>query len=93
MVRTPFDLFYQVLIDPKDAPAMRFLWWEDEDMTKEIALESEVHIFGAGSSPTVANYTLQKHARVICNRYPINVYLAMKKAFYVDDFLASVSSK
>ena len=48
--------FYQILIDPKDAPAMRYLWWEGPEMEKEIVLETRVHIFGAGSSPTVANY-------------------------------------
>ena len=48
-------MFLQVLVDPKDRNALRFLWWPKHD-TKSLPVDYQmnVHIFGATSSPSVA---------------------------------------
>ena len=87
------DYFYQVECDPKDQPALRCLWWEDETMTKTITLQALSHIFGATSSPAVVNFVLRHHANNIRAKYGEKVYYAMLNNTYVDDLLASVDTK
>ena len=78
-----------VEVDPLDAPALRYLWWEDDNMTKVIVIQATVHIFGAASSPAVANFTLRHLANEIKNDYPPEVVEAIYKSMYVDDFMHS----
>ena len=28
-------MFHQVIVDPKDADALRFLWWPDDDLSQQ----------------------------------------------------------
>ena len=83
------DFFYQIEVDYPDRPALRFMWWTDETMVQTILLEALVHIFGGTSSPAVANFVLRHHANVIKDRFPLDVYWAIIRAFYVDDLLSS----
>ena len=56
---------------------------------KEIdSIESLVHIFGASSSPPVANFTLKYHAQQIREKYGEEVFWQIVLSFYVDDYLA-----
>ena len=87
------DFFYQVECAPPDRTALRCLWWEDITMKKTIVLEALVHIFGAASSPAVANFVLRTHAEAIKDLFAPAVYEALLKAFYVDDLLTSVDSE
>jgi len=49
-------MFHQVKVDPKDADALRFLWWPDDDLSQQpIEYKMEVHLFGSTSSPSCAN--------------------------------------
>ena len=86
------NFFYQIEVDPLDRSAMRYLWWEDEEMKKTVVIEALVHIFGAASSPAVANYVLRHHAENIRSRYPEEVYWTILLCFYVDDLLTSVDT-
>ena len=83
------DFFYQIEVDPADRPALRFLWWADQNMDQTILLEALVHIFGGTSSPAVANFVLRHHAEEIKDKYPLIVYEAIMRAFYVDDLISS----
>lgn len=56
-------LFHQVLVEPKDCDALRFFWWPNDDLSEEVEEYRMVkHLFGATSSPSVANFCLRKTA-------------------------------
>jgi hypothetical protein len=56
-------MFHQVRVDPKDCKALRFLWLPDADFTKPPEeYQTQVHLFGATSSPSCSSYALKKTA-------------------------------
>ena len=63
MIANVESMFYQVLVQPDDWNAFRFLWWENHDF-KETPSEYRMvkYVFGATSSPSVANFCLKKIA-------------------------------
>ena len=83
-------MFYQVRVPENQRNLLRFLWWPDGDITKNVEdYRMKVHVFGAVSSPSCANYCLRKaadDARVHVGDEAANV---LKKNFYVDDCLRS----
>ena len=41
-------MFHQVMVDPKDVDALRFLWWPDDDLSKRpVEYRMTVHLFGS----------------------------------------------
>ena len=86
-------MFYQVNMSPRDYDALRFLWWPGNDITKTSQeYQMLVHIFGATSSPCCANYALQRTANDNSDDFEISVLETVKRNFYVDDCLKSVSN-
>ena len=84
------SMFYQVGVPPEDRDVMRFLWWPGGDMTgppKEYRMT--VHLFGATSSPSCANYALRKTAEEFGSLFGEQAEQVVKKNFYVDDCLRS----
>ena len=83
-------MFHQSRVTPKDADALRFLWWSSsiEDPPEEYQML--VHIFGATSSPCCANKSLRKTADDNKQKYDPNVIKTVHRNFYVDDSLKSV---
>lgn len=82
-------MFYQVKVPRHHADYMRFFWLNSDGKSVEYRLL--VHVFGAKSSPSVANYALKQ-----CTNYTQcteTVNSAVQCNFYVDDFLKSVSSE
>ncbi len=78
-------MFYQVKVPPHHANFMRFFWLDETGSVAEYRLL--VHVFGATSSPSVANYALQQSANASgCDE---RTKTAIEKGFYVDDFLKS----
>ena len=56
-------MFHQVLVDPKDQDALRYLWWPNDDLLQEpIQFRMRVHLFGATSSPSCASFSLRRTA-------------------------------
>ena len=56
-------MFLQVQVAPEHRNFLRFLWWEDGDLSKSLTeYRMSVHIFGAISSPGCANFTLKRTA-------------------------------
>ena len=56
-------MFHQVRMNPLDCDALRFLWWPDNDLTREPAeYRMEVHLFGGTSSPSCASFCLKTTA-------------------------------
>jgi hypothetical protein len=55
MVADVEAMFHQVLVEPRDCDALRFLWWPSEDLSGETGeYRMTRHLFGATSSPSVA---------------------------------------
>ena len=56
-------MFHQVRVSPKDCDALRFLWWPENDFNKDPEdYKMLVHLFGATSSPSCANFGLKQTA-------------------------------
>ena len=61
MVADVEGMFHQVRVAPEDCQALRFLWWPDDDLSKEPTdFQMLVHLFGATSSPSCASFSLKK---------------------------------
>ena len=87
-------MFHQVCVNPEDRNALRFLWWPDGDLD----LEPEeymmtVHLFGAVSSPSCANFALKKTVADNEADFSSEAVRLVKRDFYVDDRLKSVDSQ
>ena len=85
------SMFYQVLVQPDDPDAFRFLWWENHDF-KETPTEYPMvkHIFGATSSPSVTNFCLKKTASSFGKEFDPEVTDTVDKNMYIDDLMKSV---
>lgn len=86
-------MFHQVKVAKEDVSFLRFLWWPDGDITKDLVEHRmTVHIFGAVSSPSCATFALLKTADDHQNEYPPEVTNTIRQNFYVDDCLKSVNT-
>ena len=87
------SMFYQVLVEPKDCDVIRFLWWENhnlEDTPTEYRMVK--HVFGATSSPSVANFCVKKTASSFGQEFEPEVSETLEKNMYVDDLMKSVDT-
>ena len=81
------QMYHQFHVTQPHRDFLRFLWWENGDMSKPPAdYRMTVHIFGATSSPGCANFGLKQIAR---DHHDINPEAAqfLEEDFYVDDGL------
>ena len=84
------EMFYQVRVQESDCDMLRFVWWVNGDLDNELEeYRMLVHVFGAVSSPSCANYILRKTALDGELKYGTEVTNAILTDFYVDDFLRS----
>ena len=86
--------FHQVSVNPEDHSALRFLWWPNGNLD----LEPEeymmtMHLFGAVSSPSCANFALKKTAADNWADFNSKAVRTVEQNFYVDDCLKSVDSE
>ncbi|VDO96712.1 unnamed protein product [Schistosoma margrebowiei] len=80
----------QVNVHESDREALRFLWWQEGDMSREPSeFQMTSHPFGATSSPFCANFALNETAQIFSDGYDGNVADAVKNNFYVDDCVIS----
>ena len=57
------SMFHQVRVPENYRDLLRFLWWPNRDLNQEVEeYQMAVHLFGATSSPSVANFALGKTA-------------------------------
>ena len=63
-------IYFQILVADEHRNLLRFLWWKDGDMSKEI-IDHEicVHVFGGVSSGACSNYALRRTAIENENKY------------------------
>ena len=86
------SMFHQVFVPEKDRSLLRFLQWESHDTSgKMLDFEMDIHVFGGTSSPRCCNYALKKTALDNKSNYHPDVVLTLKRNFYVDDLLKSVT--
>ena len=87
-------MFYQVTVPPYQYDYLRFLRWPDGNFEAKLQeYRMVVHLFGVASSPSVANFALKQTARDNEEQYGTLVADTLRKNFYVDDYLRSVSSE
>ncbi|XP_035983633.1 uncharacterized protein LOC118557555 [Fundulus heteroclitus] len=84
-------MFHQVYVPEKHRDFLRFLWWPNGN-TSQVPQEYRmtVHLFGAVSSPSCANYALRRTAEDNAQQFPAEVVSTIKHNFYVDDCLKSL---
>ena len=88
------SMFFQVKLHPRDWDSLRFLWWQDGDLSQPLQdYQMMVHLFGAKSSPACANYALKRVAEDNTTKASSEAVSVVKRAFYVDDCLKSVDSE
>lgn len=87
-------MYHQVRVPPEDSDLLRFLWWPEGNLTKPLQeYKMVVHLFGATSSPSCANFALRKTAEDAKGNMAPAAVAAVLNNFYVDDCLLSVSDE
>ena len=85
-------MFSQVRVPKDDRDLLRFLWWQNGDIEQPlIDHRMKVHVFGAVSSPSCANFALKRAAQDQSDNFS-DVTSTIHRNFYVDDCLFSTSS-
>ncbi|KAK3700060.1 hypothetical protein QZH41_004360 [Actinostola sp. cb2023] len=86
-------MFHQVLVEPKDCDALRFFWWPDGDLSNELEEYRMVkHLFGATSSPSIANFCLKKMAELEQESINFETVDTVNRNMYVDDLMRSTDT-
>ncbi|XP_068207815.1 uncharacterized protein [Palaemon carinicauda] len=80
-------VFYQVRVPEHQRDYFRFFWWENsfDEEPKEWGMA--VHLFGACSSPSIANFVLKQTASDFGNKFSEGARHTVANNFYVDDCL------
>ena len=87
------SMFHQFVVAEEHRDLLRFLWWLDEHPTKEVIdYRMKVHLFGASISPGCANFGLRRAADDGEEGFGTDAAAFIRKDFYVDDGLKSVST-
>ena len=85
------QMFHSFHVTPSQRDFLRFLWFENNDLGGAISeFRMNVHLFGAVSSPAVANYSLHKTAETGSAEFGDKAADFLCRKFYVDDGLTSV---
>ncbi|KAK3549341.1 hypothetical protein QTP70_034567, partial [Hemibagrus guttatus] len=85
------QMFYCFLVKEQDRNFLRFLWFGDNDLSKDIVeYRMKVHVFGNSPSPTVAIYGLRKAAHLQGKEQDSEVQQFIEYDFYVDNGLKSL---
>ncbi|XP_078495461.1 uncharacterized protein LOC144750543 [Ciona intestinalis] len=85
-------MFHQFFVQEEDRDYLRFLWWQDNNFINGKVKEYRmtVHLFGAASSPGVANFGLKRAADDGEANFGSDAAEFVRNNFYVDDGLISV---
>jgi len=87
------SMFYQVRVPEPQHDYIRFVWWPDGDINADLEdYQMQVHLFGAVSSPSCANFALRKTANDNEAEFRAVIASTLKRNFYVDDLLKSVEA-
>ena len=85
------QMFHSFHVTPSCRDFLRFLWFENNDLDDAITeFRMNVHLFGAVSSPAIANYSLHKTAETGRAEFGEKAADFLRRNFYVDDGITSV---
>ncbi len=85
------SMFHQFMVLEEHIDILGFLWWDDEDPTKDVVeYRRKVHLFGASSSPGFANFGLKRAADDGEHEFGKEAAEFKRRDFFVDDGLKSV---
>lgn len=84
-------MFYQVKVPDHHRDYLRFFWFPDGDLNLfPVEYRVSVHIFGAISSPAIANFTLRELTKVKeTEEFDKDIKETILQNFYVDDLVKS----
>ena len=87
-------MYFQIINADDHRSLLRFLWWKDGDMSKEI-IDHEicVHVFGGVSSGACSNYALRRTAIENENKYGKDHAKTLNNNFCVHGMLKSVENE
>lgn len=86
-------MFHRVKVNEECTNLLRFLWWEEGNILKELKEYCmTVHLFGATSSPGCSNFALKQTATENDKEIGSTAANFVRDDFYVDDGLKSISS-
>ena len=87
-------MFHQCYVTERDQRFLRFLWWENGDLSQEAKVYCmTVHLFGATSSPSVAAFCMRKTANDNRAQVSAEAVETLERSFYVDDMLHSTATE
>ncbi|KAJ8352164.1 hypothetical protein SKAU_G00236400 [Synaphobranchus kaupii] len=87
-------MYHQVQVPEEDSNLLRFLWWPQGDFSQPLHdYKMVVHLFGATSSPSCANFTLRQTAEDGRGTSSPSTVKTVLNNFYVDDCLTSTSKE
>ena len=85
------EMYHMLSLPESDQSAMRFLWRESPN-EKPSVYQLQRTLFGEGSRPFRANYTMRRNADENGGDLPFG-FKAVNKHFYMDDGLPSTDSR
>ncbi|XP_066965452.1 uncharacterized protein [Macrobrachium rosenbergii] len=80
-------MFYQVRVPEHQRDYLRFFWWENSFNEEPAEFRMAVHLFGACSSPSIANLVLKQTASDFGDGFSEGTRDTVANSFYVDDCL------
>lgn len=84
-------MYYMIDVPEAERNYLKFFWFESNDISSEpVQYRLTVHLFGATTSSSVANFALKRTCAYTQN---IEVKNVIDHSFYVDDMLASFVSE
>ena len=84
------SMFYQVLVPPHERSLLRYLWWQESNLSKKVVdYQMCVHIFGGTSSSSCSNFALKKAATDNSDEFGQEAAKTLLPNVYVDDLLKS----
>ena len=87
------QMFYCFLVREDHRDYLRYLWYEDNDITKQVVeYRMKVHVFGNSPSPAVAIYCMRQAAKKGEKEHGMDARQYVERQFYVDDGLTSVAT-
>lgn len=84
------QMFYCFVVKEEHRDYLRFLWYENNDLSKRVSYyRMKVHVFGNSPSPEAAIYCMRHAAKEGEKEHGYNAKQFVVRHFYVDDGLAS----
>ena len=83
------EMYLRIGMAPEDKPFHRFLWRGTDASRQPEVYEFDRVVFGVNSSPFLAQFVLQQHAKRFMDEFPMAAETILK-ATYMDDSMDSV---